>query len=107
MTNELNIAYKLYALDANEDGIRQAAQERFARITPFYILVYCKDGTAPKGGIEMTQTETHRLSSQDEQWLLDCNIAILAEETKRNEAEIGKRIKEKMQKVEELLKSES
>lgn len=105
MTKELNIAYKLYALESNGEGIEIASKERFSRITKFYILVYCKDGKPPKNGAEITQTETHRLSAADEQWLLDCNMAILAEEAKKNEAEITKKMSERLEEIEKLLKS--
>lgn len=106
MTDELKITYKLYALDTSKDGIETASKERFCRITPFYILVYCEGGRTPKDGIEITQTETHRLSKQDEQWLLDCNIVILAEQAKKHESEIAANVQERLKKLEEILKAE-
>lgn len=103
MTDELSIKYRLYALDVNKDGIETASKERFCRITPFYILIYVESGKEPKDAIEITQTETHRLSKKDEQWLLDCNIVILAEEAKRHEAEITADLQNRMKRLEEIL----
>lgn len=106
MTNELKITYKLFAFDVDKDGIEEASKQRFCRITPFYILVYCEAEKAPKNGIEITQTETHRLSKQDEQWLLDCNLVILAEEAKKHEAEITSTLQERIEQIEAILKAE-
>ena len=107
MTDELNITYRLYALEVSKDGIETAAKERFCRITPFYILVYVSGDEAPKEGLEITQTETHRLSKQDERWLLDCNTVILAEEAKKHEADIARQMQEKLERMEEMLKAEA
>lgn len=105
MEKELKIAYKLYAVEVNPESIKVASQERFCRITPFYILVYTA-GKAPKDSIEMTQTETHRLSEQDAQWLGDCNIVILSEEAKKHESEIAANMAERLARLEEALKEE-
>lgn len=103
MSAELKIQYKLYALEVNKAGIETASNERFCRITPFYILVYSCADEAPAGAIEITQTETHRLSKQDEQWLLDCNIVILTEEAKKHETEIAKDMSARIDAMEKYL----
>lgn len=103
--DELHVAYKLYALELNKDGIAEASQARFCRITPFYILVYLC-GDAPANGIEITETETHRLTAADEQWLLDCNMAILAEEAKRHEKEIAEDMMKRIERLEQALQQE-
>lgn len=105
MTDELKISYKLYALDANKDGVEAASRERFSRITPFYALVYVS-GEPPEGAVEITRSETHRLSEKDEQWLLDCNTAILAEEMKKHESEIAADMKERLERLEKALRAE-
>lgn len=105
MEKELKIAYKLYAVGVTPDNIKEVSSERFCRITPFYILVYTA-GNPPKDSVEMTQTETHRLSEQDEQWLYDCNIVILAEEAKKHETEIAADMAERLARLEAALKEE-
>ncbi len=105
MTDELKINYRLYALNVDKDGMAEAAEQRFSRITPFYILVYV-NGEPPKDAVEITQTETHRLSRQDEQWLLDCNMVILAEEAKKHEGEITADMNRRIERLEAALKAE-
>lgn len=105
MEKELKIRYRLYAINSDAENVRRASGERFCRITPFYILIYT-DGEIPEGGIEMTQTETHRLSARDEQWLRDCNIVILAEQAKIHEAEIAAETQKRLDMLEEALKKE-
>ena len=105
MEKELKIRYRLYATSADAESIKIASNERFCRITPFYILIYT-DGDIPKNGVEMTQSETHRLSAQDEQWLRDCNIVILAEQAKIHEAEIAAETQKRLDKLEEALREE-
>lgn len=99
---ELKIAYKLYALELTREGIKTASEQRFCRITPFYVLVYT-DGDAPQDSIEITEEETNRLTKQDEQWLLDCNTAILMEQMHKHEAEISKDVLQRMEKWEQEL----
>ena len=106
MAEELKISYKLYALEVNKQGLETASKERFSRITPFYVLVYC-DGEPPEDGIEITTTETHRLSEQDERWLQDCNVVILVEEAKKHEAEIAGDMKRRLERLEEALEAEA
>ena len=105
MEKELKISYKLYAVGVTTESMKEVSTERFCRITPFYILVYTA-GDAPKNSVEMTQTETHRLSEQDEQWLRDCNIVIIAEEAKKRESEIAADMAERLSRLEDALKEE-
>lgn len=106
MSNELHIAYKLYAMEINRENIQAANAMRFCRITPFYILIYTHED-APKNAIEVTQTETHRLTDNDEQWLLDCNLVILAEEAKKREVEIAADMKSRLERLEKALENEA
>ncbi len=105
MTDELKIRYRLYALSVDKNGMEQAAEQRFSRITPFYILVYV-NGDAPEGAVEITQTETHRLSKQDERWLLDCNVVILAEAARKHEKDIAADMSRRLDRLEAALKHE-
>lgn len=105
MEKELKIRYRLYAINSDAENVKRASNERFCRITPFYILIYT-NAEIPQNGIEMTQSETHRLSAQDEQWLRDCNIVILAEQAKIHEAEIAAETQKRLDKLEEALLEE-
>ena len=109
MGNQLDIQYRLYALEMTVENAKKAADWRFSRVTvepfPGYVLVYT-DGASPDGAIEITQSTIDRLSAQDEQWLRDCNIVILAEEARRHEAEIAASMSERIEALEEALKAE-
>ena len=52
------------------------------------------------------ENELHYLSYQDKQWLLDCNMAIIAEETKHNEAKIANSMGLMIDRLEVALESE-
>lgn len=100
--DKLKIVYKLYALDVNRDNIELASKERFSRVTPFYVLIYT-DGEPPKNSVELAGTETKRMSDEDEKWLMDSNIVILAEETERRKPEIIKNLSDQIEALETIL----
>ena len=106
--DNLKIHYRLYALELTVDNAKQAAEWRFSRVTiepfPGYVLVYT-DGVAPDGSIEITKSTVDRLSAQDEQWLRDCNIVILAEQAKKHEAELAASMGERLEALEKALKA--
>lgn len=104
--DELKIVYKLYALEITKENIRAVSASRFCRITPFYILIYT-DGERPENAVEITATETHRLTKTDEQWLTDCNIAILVAQSKKHEYEIAADLKERLERLEQALDAEA
>lgn len=100
--DNLKIVYKLYALEMKRETIELAGTERFSRVTPFYVLIYTA-GDAPKDSIELSGSETKRLSDEDERWLLDCNIVILREETEKREPEIIKDLSDRVERLEAAL----
>lgn len=103
--DDLKTTYKLYALELTKENIVLAGKERFCRITPFYILIY-QSGDVPEGGIEIEESETHRLTAADEQWLLDCNMIILADEAKKHEKEIAADMMKRIERLEQALEAE-
>lgn len=108
--DKLKIVYKLYAMELNEDNMKTATKWRFSRgtIAPFpgYILIYT-DKEAPNGAIEITEATANRLSEEDESWLLDCNMLILAEETEKRKPEILKELNERVEMLESVLKEKT
>ena len=103
--DKLKITYALYAMELSHQNVKIAATYRFCRLTPFYILVYT-DRDKPENAINVEQTETHRLTEADNQWLEDCNTAILAEKMKEHEAEIAAEMMERIERLEKALEAE-
>ena len=110
MGEQLKITYRLYALELTVDNAKKAADWRFSRVTidpfPGYVLIYT-DGEAPDEAIEITKSTIDRLSAQDEQWLRDCNIVILAEEAKKHESEIAASMGERIDALEKALEEQA
>lgn len=102
--NEKTI-YRLYALAVNAVNAEYAAQQRFNRITPGYILVYTADGK-PTAGVEVRGKDLNRLTASDAGWLFDCNVALIAEEAARKTQDIAKALDEKLAGFEAALEEE-
>ena len=96
------IPYRLYALSTGKRGVEIAAQERFARVTPYYILIYTKS-RKPVGAIDIADGEEKRLSDEDERWLIDCATAILAEEIEKNKPKLFDTLSERIEELEREL----
>lgn len=94
--------YRLFALPFAIESAKAATGQRFSRISSGYVLIYT-DGEAPHNSAEITEEEVGRLTKQDARWLYDCNVALLAEETKAHEKEILASVKEQLDKLEEAL----
>lgn len=93
--------YRLYLLPLDESGLRIAVAERFSRITSKYVLVYSENQI--EKSVEITEKDLKRLSSAEKDWLFECNIAIIAEETERNAPNIIKMMSEKLDLLDEEL----
>lgn len=98
--------YRLYALPLSPENIALASKERFSRATPFpipgYVLIYST--SLVNNAVEITEEEVSRLSSGDSRWLFDCNVAIIAEEAKKHEAEVVKDLSFQLVALENELK---
>lgn len=105
MSQELKIAWKLYAMHYNDVSREIAVSERFSRISDGYVLLYT-DKAAPEHSVEIGESAVWRLSETERQWLQDCNLIILAEETKRHEAQIAADLGKRVAMLEEALKAE-
>lgn len=96
--------YRLYALPVNSKTVEEAQAHRFSRITPLYLLIYSV-ATISAESVEITEADLDRLSSADRDWLLGCNLTIIAEDAKTREKEISETLGEKIERLEEALKA--
>lgn len=103
MANDKKITYRLFALSLNRRNVELAADERFSRVTPNYVLIYTT-GAKPDGSIGVAAWEVDQLSEADRVWLYDCNTAILAEESEKRKPEVIRSISERMERLEEELR---
>lgn len=88
----------------NEKNVRAAQEHRFCRVTAFYVLIYTPDNLSEKDAAEIAGEDTERLSSADRDWLLSCNIALIAEDAMERENEISASLGERIGKLEEALR---
>ena len=103
--NSDKIKYVLYALELTEENIKAVQDKRFYRITPGYILLYERyQRTTNYNAIG--DSELSYLSYADKRWLLDCNFAIIAEETEKHKEEIAAQMGLMLDRLEEALKEE-
>lgn len=82
------VVYKLYAFEPTEEVIEEMQDKRFCRITTKYVLLYDRIQRTTNYN-EIGEDELHYLSAADKQWLQDCNMAIIAEETERHKDKIA------------------
>lgn len=96
---------RLFAIHATPKAVASAEKYRFVRITPDYMLVYAPP-RKPKGSVEITPKDMHRLTSADEAWLVDCVAALTAESILKNKGESQKKLNEMIESLEFELKAE-
>lgn len=101
-----NDGYRLYALRANGANIEKASLERFCRICPTYILIY-KKGEKPENCVEVGGVDLKRLSKQDEAWLKDCLVLLLAEKLEKEAPKIKERLNKQIDELEKALSEEA
>lgn len=95
--------YRLFAMPLNENTTEKAAEYRFCRVTSGYALVYTADGEPTGQSAEITESDIEYLSSADRDWLLGCNITLIAEDAKAREQEISAVLSEKIEQLEKAL----
>lgn len=110
MTSQKKV-FKLIALRPDETSISIAMNVRFGRITPDYVLVYVEEnkiiewvGLQPY--IIIGESEKERLSERDKEWLLGCNLSILAEESSKQNINVLNEVQKKLHELEEALEEE-
>ncbi len=97
--------YTLYALEPTEENILAVQDKRFYRITPTYILLY--EINLPFTNYNaIGDSEMGYLSYADKRWLLDCNMAIIAEETMKHQDKIAASMGLMVERLEQALQAE-
>lgn len=94
--------YRLFAMPVNAESVKLAQKSIFSRVTAWYVLVYTTD-TSIDGAANIDGDDIERLSSADRDWLLACNMKLIAEDAKRREKEISQTIGEKIERLEKAL----
>ena len=88
--------YRLWAMRADEQGIKAAASTRFARVTPEYVLLYVPGIEIFDNAVEVKAEDLHRLTSRDQTWLFNCAAALAIERIKDKSdaiaADLGKMV---------------
>ena len=98
--------YRLYAMRRDEQTEAEAKRHRFSRIAD-YVLVYTAKGVEGIPAAEIAGEDEALLSGADRDWLLACNIVLLAEDAKRREKAISVSLGEKIERLERALEAES
>lgn len=100
------VTYKLFATVVNDETMAKAAQERFSRITPQYILIYRKTKPRTMQCVEIKGKDTERLTSRDRLWLRDCIMALMTEAAAKSKEQSKKRLAELVDALEQALREE-
>ena len=103
MAEKKKTVYRLFAMSLADTTEKAIEQYRFCRVTTFYTLVYTADETPPENAIVIEGEDVERLSSADRDWLLGCNMTLIAEDMKDREKEITADLSQKIEKLEQAL----
>lgn len=99
------IKYNLFAMKTDFGNIEKASKYRFSRITESYILIYSTDSKI-EDSLLIEDKNIEELTGDDSRWLFDCNMIIIAEETKKHKNELLEDLSKKVNELEELLEQE-
>ena len=98
--------YELFALRSTDENMSRILSNRFSRVTPKYALVYTNKDAA-ENAVPIRNEDIRRLTKADEQWLLECNVRIIAEETKKSIHENGNKLNVMVDNLESALAEEA
>lgn len=99
------VRYTLRAMKCTEENMKAVQNERFYRVTPTYILLYeCNQRFTKYNRIG--EGELKYLNYADKRWLLDCNMAIIAEETEKHKDEVAASMNGMIDRLEAALEAE-
>ncbi len=96
--------YRLWAAATDANSTATAEQARFSRVGTAYVLIYDKRKPNIEHCVEVAESEINALNAAEAQWLWDCNVALIAEETAKNRKQIMESIDEKLDRFEAALK---
>lgn len=97
--------YHLYLAPFNSETAQIALNEKYARATPDYVMIYNK-GECPEGYKEMTEEALHLLPKDGLKWLNEVNLLVIQEFTKERMDEIERANRRFMEAFENELKAE-
>ena len=103
MDESTKVIYRLYAMPTNNETAALAQENRFCRVTAAYVLIYTADEIETGKAVEISEDEVDRLASADRDWLLGCNLTLIAEDAKAREKEISAALSEKIEQLEKAL----
>ena len=99
--NDKKPAVRLYAGPTTAEATAWTEGYRFSRITAAYTLIYTEK-PAPNGFIELDESEAHRITAADRQWLTDCQTALVVEHVQREKPKIVSRLNDLIELAEAL-----
>ncbi len=97
--------YHLYLAPFNQGTAQIALNEKYARATPDYVMIYNK-GEKPEGFKEMTEAELHLLPPDGLKWLREVNVVIIQVFYKERMEEMERANKKFMEDFEKELQAE-
>lgn len=95
--------YRLWAAATDEKSIAEAEKARFHRVGIAYVLIYDRHKPDLEHCAEVTESEIGALNAAEAQWLWDCNVILISEETAKHRKEIVANIDERLDKFEAAL----
>lgn len=103
-----NTVWRLFAALTSAESIEAATAEKYSRVGRDYTLIYTTKKRLPGGleAVEISDRDAGRLTQTEAQWLMDCNIEILAAEAKKHSGEILQSLSVKVAALEKALKEE-
>ena len=96
--------YRLWAAATDETSTAAAEKARFSRVGVAYVLIYDRHKPNLEHCVEVAENEIDALNAAEAQWLWDCNVLLISEETAKNRKQIMATIDEKLDKFEAALK---
>lgn len=99
--------YRLYAAPYSAEALNVLRKAQYCRASADYILVYTAR-KLPEGvdAIEIKDEDAKHLTVAEARWLFECNVEILAAETKAQSGEILRDLSVKIGNLEAALKAE-
>lgn len=97
--------FRLFALKSTAQTLKEAENERFARATQSYTLVFTEKESMPNAA-EITTEHINRLTEADKRWLADCFSVLFYEDMKKDEKRLSQKMGEQIEVLEEELKKQ-
>lgn len=98
--------YRLFAAAMNTENMARAAEERFCRMTPDYILLYRKTKPRNIPCVEIQREDGGRLTEPDRAWLKDCMMSLLARRAAQGHRETEQKLRKMLDALETALAEE-